>query len=123
MTPMVLPFASWPSRRRPRFYPLRLLRLPALRLRSRSARRTTFAIDGLVCGLCAARAQRALAEVSGVERVRVDLSLGVVELEHAGPTAGPELPALSRALDGVVIARGARRAVAKLAARLSPAAR
>ena len=123
MTPMVLPFSLSPFRRWPHFYPLRLLRVPALRLRSRSARRTTFAIDGLVCGLCAARAQRALEEVSGVERVRVDPSLGVVELEHAAPTAGPELSALSRALDGVVVARGARRAVAQLAARLLPAAR
>jgi len=123
MTSMTLPPARSPTWRSPRFYPLRLLRAPALRLRSRSERRSTFAIDGLVCGLCAARTQGALAEVAGVQRVRVHLSAGVVELEHEALVAGPELSALSRALDGAVIARGARSAVARILTPLRRAAR
>ncbi len=123
MTPMILPFARSPSPRWPRFYPLRLLRAPALRLQSRTTRRTTLAIDGLVCGLCAARTQRALAEVAGVERVHVHLSAGVIDLEYAGPTAVPELSVLSQALEGAVLARGARGAVAEIVARLRRAAR
>ena len=102
-----------------RVYPLRLLRAPGLlpRMPSHDRRpgQTALAIEGLVCGLCAGRAQDALAAVPGVDEARVDLRRGVVELRHAqsGP---PDARALTRALDGVVVARRVRLALAALAA-------
>ncbi len=105
-----------------RVYPLRLLRAPGLRPcttpHDQRPGHTTLAIEGLVCGLCAARARDALAAVPGVTEARVDLRRGVVELCHArsGP---PDARALTRALDGVVVARGVRLVLAALAARAS----
>ncbi len=118
---MSLPSSSVLSARL-RVYPLRLLRAPRLRpctpLDDQRPGHTTLAIEGLVCGLCAARARDALAAVPGVDEARVDLRRGVVELWHAR-SKPPDARMLARALDGVVIARGVRRALAALAARAS----
>ena len=107
--------AMMPALGSPGFYPLRLLRAPALRIVSRSPGVTVLAVDGLVCRLCAARTRVALAAVPGVEGASVDLASGLVELRHRGAT-GPQLDCVSRALDGVVVARAARRALAALVA-------
>ena len=103
-----------------RLYPLRLLRMPALRPLVRRDDRSTLAIEGLVCGLCAARVRAALAAVPGVDEARVSLSDGVVELRHGGQSR-PDADTLRRALDSVVVGRGARRALAMLARRLGRA--
>ena len=107
---------DWLSR--VRLYPRRLLRAPALRPLERTPTRSLFAVEGLVCGLCAARTQRALAAVEGAGDVAVDLANATVELRHPGGSA-PSLAALSVALEGVVIAGGARRALAAVAARFA----
>ena len=105
-----------------RVYPLRLLRAPGLRPCTppddQRPGRTTLAIEGLVCGLCAARARDALAAVPGVDEAGVDLRRGVVELRHER-SKPPDARVLTRALDGVVVARGVRLALASLAARAS----
>ena len=79
------------------------------------------AIDGLVCGVCAARTQRALAGLPGVAAVEVDLASGLATIEHAASTragAPPDGAALQAALDGVVVAIGLRRWLARWATRL-----
>ncbi len=81
----------------------RLLTAPRLRVTARGARRSELAIDGLVCGVCASRAERALRAVPGVERASVDLASGCATIEH-GETA-PDPSRLADAVDGVVIAR------------------
>ena len=105
-----------------RVYPLRLLRAPGLRPctppHDQRPGHTTLAIEGLVCGLCAARARDVLAAVPGVDEARVDLRRGVVELRHAR-SKPLDARALTRALDGVVVARGVRLVLAALAARAS----
>ena len=105
-----------------RVYPLRLLRAPGLRTctppHDQRPGHTTLAIEGLVCGLCAARARDVLAAVPGVDEARVDLRRGVVELRHAR-SKPLDARALTRALDGVVVARGVRLVLAALAARAS----
>ena len=107
---------DWLSR--VRLYPHRLLREPALRPLARTPGRSNYRVEGLVCGLCAARTQRALAAVEGAGDVTVDLASATVELAHDGGSA-PPLAALSRALDGVVIAERARRTLAAVAGRFA----
>lgn len=64
-------------------------------------------IDGLVCDVCAARAQRALAGLPGATTAEVDLESGAATVTFAGQAASEE--ALARAVDGEVLLRPARR--------------
>ncbi len=89
--------------RRLRIHPRRLLTAPRLRVSSGDERRSVLAIDGLVCGVCASRTERALRSVPGVERASVDLASGCATIEHG--EAAPDLAQLAGAVDGVVIAR------------------
>ena len=74
---------------------------------------TTFAVDGLVCGLCADRTSNALANVEGVRDVVVDLHRGVAVVRHEGDAPG--LAALQGALDRAVVARPLRKLLDRLA--------
>jgi copper chaperone CopZ len=94
-------------------HPARLLTSPEARVLDRREGRTTIAVDGLVCGVCAARTRRALAGIDGVRAVEVDLARGLAHIEHG--RVPPEVEALRRALDGVVVANGWRRRLARLA--------
>ena len=89
--------------RRIAIHPRRLLTAPRLRVTSEGARRSELAIDGLVCGVCASRTERALLAVPGVEGASVDLDRGCATIEHGD--AAPDLARLAAAVDGVVIAR------------------
>ena len=107
-----------------RLYPARLLTAPRARVIARSRGRSLVAIDGLVCGVCAARTRRALSRVCGVGAVEVDLARGVATIEHDSPPDGaapdgaaPDEQTLRRALAGVVVAAGLRRRLAAWAAR------
>lgn len=91
-----------------RIHPSRLATAPALGLVEATAGRATVRIDGLVCGLCAARTQQALAAVPGVEAASVDLGAGRAEVWYATDGVIDEA-ALRRALDSVVVAAGMRR--------------
>ncbi len=112
-----------PMPRALRFHPSRLLTAPALRPpaggeagRAEGGERTAVAVDGLVCGLCASRARRALAAVEGVRGVRVDLARGLATLEHARG-APPSAAALRAALERSAVGLRWRRLLARLAAR------
>ena len=89
--------------RRIAIHPRRLLTAPRLRVTAQGARRSELAIEGLVCGVCASRTERALRRVPGVESARVDLARGCATIEHG--EAAPDLARLAEAVDGVVIAR------------------
>ena len=89
--------------RRIAIHPRRLLTAPRLRVTSEDERRSELAIDGLVCGVCASRTERALRSVPGVEGASVDLARGCATIEHGD--AAPDLAQLANAVDGVVIAR------------------
>ena len=102
--------------RRIQLHPRRLLSAPRLRVSSEGDRRSELAIDGLVCGVCASRAARALRSVPGVRKATVDLASGCATIEH-GETA-PDPSRLAAALDGVVIARPWRLRIERWAARL-----
>lgn len=52
-------------------------------------RTITLSVEGMHCGACASRVERALAAVEGVERVRVSLDEGIAEI-RADETADPE---------------------------------
>lgn len=93
----------------------RLRTAPALRVVERAGGSTRVAVDGLVCGVCAARTQAALARVPGVRAVRVDLARGAAEVEHAVGGA-PCDEALARALASVVVAMRLRRWLATVVA-------
>lgn len=73
---------------------------------------TTLRIDGLLCSLCAARAQAALESLLGVRKATVDLSSGSALVEHDRALVGP--PALERAVDSAVVLRPLRRTLAVL---------
>jgi copper chaperone CopZ len=90
----------------------RLRTMPALRVLARERASTRVAVDGLVCGVCAARTHSALARVAGVYAVRVDLGQGTAEVQHAAG-APPDDEALQRALASVVVAGGLRRWLAR----------
>ena len=89
--------------RRIQLHPRRLLTAPRLRVTSKGAWRSELAIDGLVCGVCASRTERALRSIPGIERASVDLASGCATIEHG--EAAPDLAQLADAVDGVVIAR------------------
>ena len=93
-------------------HPSRLRTAPAVRVLERGEDCTTFAIDGLVCGLCADRTRDALTGVDGVRGVRVDLERGVAVVEHEGDVPG--LTTLQGALDRVVVARPLRKLLDRL---------
>lgn len=52
-------------------------------------RTITLNVDGMHCGACASRVERALAAVEGVERVQVSLAEGTAEI-LADETTGHE---------------------------------
>ncbi len=66
------------------------------------------ALRGVVCSVCAARTQRALEGVVGVESVDVDLARSEARLRYA-PGVVPDEAALQDALDRVVVGMGVRR--------------
>jgi copper chaperone CopZ len=92
--------------------PGRLLTAPRLGAVERSGDSSTFAIDGLVCSVCASRTSAALGRVPGVQAVEVDLASGCVALQH---DAALETAALARALDSVVVMPHARRLIERVA--------
>lgn len=94
-------------------HPSRLRTAPAVRAIERGEGSTTFAVDGLVCGLCATRTRTALASVEGVRNVAVDLERGLAEVEHEGDLPRPAV--LQDALDRTVIALPVRRLIDRLA--------
>ena len=69
-------------------------------------------IDGLVCDVCAARAQRALADLPGATAAEVDLESGAASVRFAGQAPNEE--ALAQAVEGEVLLRPARRWLARL---------
>lgn len=104
-----------------RIRPSRLRRLPRLRTIERGEGYTTLAVDGLVCGMCAARTRSALSDVEGVRDVEVDLERGVAVVRHEGDP--PRVAAMQRAVDRVVIARPLRRLLDRLTHRRGRGAR
>ena len=69
-------------------------------------------VDGLVCDVCAARAQRALANLPGATAANVDLDSGVGTVTFAGQAASEDT--LTKAVEGQVLLRPARRWLARL---------
>jgi copper chaperone CopZ len=99
------------------FHPRRLARVPTVAAATGvDATHARVVIDGMVCGVCAARTRSALRSVDGVRDARVDLAAGTAELDLAAG-ASPDAAALQRALDGVVVAKWARRWLARRDAR------
>jgi len=68
-------------------------------------------VDGLVCDVCAARAQQALANLPGATAANVDLESGAGTVTFAGQPASEE--ALAKAVEGQVLLRPARRWLAR----------
>ena len=93
-------------------HPSRLRTAPALCAIEHGDGRTTFAVDGLVCGLCAARTRQAIEGVDGVQHVEVDLDRGVAVVRHEGDP--PRVAAMQGALDRVVVALPVRRLLDRL---------
>ncbi len=102
-------------------HPSRLRTAPGLRTIERGEGYTTFAVDGLVCGMCAARTHSALAGVEGVHGVEVDLGRGVAVVRHDGDL--PRMATMQRAVDRVVIALPVRRLLDRLTHRRARGAR
>ena len=102
--------------RRLAIHPRRLLTAPRLRVFSEGERGSDLAIDGLVCGVCAGRTERALRSVPGVTSASVDLACGTARIEHG--EAAPDLAQLAEAVDGVVVARPWRLRIEAWATRL-----
>ena len=94
-----------------RVHPRRLLTAPRVEVGAGAAV-AAVRIEGMVCGVCAARTRSALASVPGVETADVDLEAGSARLRLA-PGAHLDRAALEaalqRAVDGVVVGVGARR--------------
>lgn len=67
-------------------------------------------LRGVVCGVCAARTESALRSVEGVEAVTVDLA-GSRATVRLSPGAQVDVPALQRALEGVVVGMSIRRRI------------
>ena len=103
-------------RRRINLHLRRLLTAPRLRVSSRGKGGSDLAIDGLVCGVCASRTERALRSVPGVTSASVDLACGTARIEHG--EAAPDLAQLAAAVDGVVVARPWRLRIEAWATRL-----
>ncbi|MYE31388.1 MAG: cation transporter [Chloroflexi bacterium] len=93
-------------------HPSRLRTAPGLRTIERGEGYTTFAVDGLVCGMCAARTRSALSDIESVRDVEVDLERGVAVVRHEGDP--PRVAAMQRAVDRVVIALPLRRLLDRL---------
>ena len=91
-----------------RIHPSRLASVPRLRVLAVEDATLRLAVDGLVCGACAARTASALRAVPGVRSARVDLDRGTAEVMTSG--AAP-IGALEAALASVVVAPRARRAL------------
>jgi len=72
-------------------------------------------MDGIVCRLCARRAERALMTVPRVECVSVDSTTSVVDIRHVGVLTPKDVSDLEQALDKAVIARSGRKLLNKLA--------
>jgi copper chaperone CopZ len=105
-----------------RVHPVRLLTAPRLEAAGEDDGETVLRVHGLVCGVCAARTERALERLPGVEGARVDLATAMARIRHsAGPA--PDREALDAALRGAVILGGVRRAIESGARRLRRAAR
>lgn len=102
-------------------HPSRLRTAPGLRTIERGEGYTTFAVDGLVCGMCASRTRSALAGVEGVRDAEVDLARGVAVVRHEGDA--PRMAAMQRAVDRVVIARPVRKLLDRLMHRRGRGAR
>ena len=83
-----------------------------LERRDGGATLVVLSIDGLVCDVCAARAQRALADLPGATAAEVDLESGAASVTFAGQAPSEE--ALAQAVEGVVLLRAARRWLARL---------
>ena len=103
-------------RRRINLHLRRLLTAPRLRVSSRGKGGSDLAIDGLVCGVCASRTERALRSVPGVTSASVDLACGTARIEHG--EAAPDLAQLAEAVERVVIARPWRLRIEAWATRL-----
>jgi copper chaperone CopZ len=100
-----------------RILPRRLFSYPSVAVRrlergDGDATLAVLSIDGLVCDVCAARAQRALAGLPGATAAEVDLEAGAASVTFAGQAPSEE--ALSEAVEGVVLLRPARRRLARL---------
>ncbi|MXZ46297.1 MAG: heavy-metal-associated domain-containing protein [Chloroflexi bacterium] len=102
-------------------HPSRLRTAPALRAIESDDGSTTFAVDGLVCGMCAARTRSALSGTEGVRGVEVDLERGVAVVRHEGDP--PRLATMQRAVDRMVIALPVRRLLDRLTHRRARSAR
>ena len=74
-------------------------------------------VDGLVCGVCAARTAAALRSVAGVQDAGLDLDAGRATLMLA-PGARVDVAAMQRAVERVVIGLPLRRRIERLAAAL-----
>ena len=72
----------------------------------------TLSIDGLVCDVCAARAQRGLANLPGATAAIVDLERGAATVTFAGQAASEEM--LAKTVEAQVLVRPARRWLARL---------
>ncbi len=100
-----------------RILPRRLFSYPSVAVRrlergDGDATLAVLSIDGLVCDVCAARAQRALAGLPAATVVKVDLVSGAASVTFAGQAASEE--AIARAVGRVVLLRPARRWLARL---------
>ncbi len=58
-----------------------------------------YGVEGMNCGHCVTRVQKALAEVAGVARAEVELEAGRARLELDDPA--PDFATLAAAVDGV----------------------
>ncbi len=90
---------------------------PAEDVSGAGAREHSVEIRGVVCGVCAARTEAALAAVPGVESATVDLGRGRA-LVRLLPGARVDATALQRSLEGVVIGMGVRRRIEAVAGRV-----
>lgn len=97
-----------------RLHPARLVEAPRVTDVARSGDHADVTVRGLLCGICAARAESALAAVEGVESVRVDLDGGRAVL-RLSPGANMTAERLQRALERVAIAMPVRRMLERAA--------
>lgn len=90
----------------------RLLVNPATRVLSREGDVTRVKVEGLVCDtICAVRTKQALERIDGVREASVDLDSGVATV-YGAPASDD---AYERAVTSAVAARGARRAIERIA--------
>ena len=94
--------------------PHRLLIFPHLGSTRHEGDRSTIAVEGLVCSVCASRTRTAFARIPGVQAVEVDLERGEAVLLHDAPR---DRRALEQALEAVVVLPGARRLIERVTRR------